>query len=470
MKKLRWVMDGGGFWEVDMSTPATVDGLARPVPGDTFPLGLSRGARLSRPKQIDFMQRFMSTPFLPSYSSNPSNGGDGFVLQRVLTIPFAQNWFSSVLGQFNLQKFVSAMKSGADDLHSSSSWRQIVGRHLKDKSLYAIGFCSEFLLSPDDTLLLSLDRYLDKDVSRKKAVFHHKFPHHDLTMEAVSPGLFLDKAGNYWDVPFLLALDLASVGFDSGASYHLSILHNSGLPTHFNGNENEGRPTCLLPGLSFKSAFAFKKNIDFWRCNSPKLKMVQPYDIFLSNPHVSASGVIGAVVTAYFGENSNRPRIEEEYQAFKGFSFQSGAVKSAFLADLIGSLSFSAQHGTFQRLFLDLTRFHARLDFPSGTKFLSGATRLAQDFFNSQQPTLDALQAVCPNTTLSLQQQIAGPFSVRVDSGIAIDLKSQDWNIRVEEPVIAVEYALQVLGSAKAIAWYSPKSKEFMIELRFFET
>ncbi|KAL5546645.1 hypothetical protein UlMin_006332 [Ulmus minor] len=225
MKKLRWVMDGGGFWEVDMSTPATVDGLARPVPGDTFPLGLSRGARLSRPKQIDFMQRFMSTPFLPSYSSNPSNGGDGFVLQRVLTIPLAQNWFSSVLGQFNLQKFVSAMKSGADDLHSSSSWRQIVGRHLKDKSLYAIGFCSEFLLSPDDTLLLSLDRYLDKDVSRKKAVFHHKFPHHDLTMEAVSPGLFLDKAGNYWDVPFLVALDLASVGFDSGVSYHLSIFY-----------------------------------------------------------------------------------------------------------------------------------------------------------------------------------------------------------------------------------------------------
>ncbi|KAL5546638.1 hypothetical protein UlMin_006325 [Ulmus minor] len=225
MKKLRWVIDGGGFWEVDMSSPATVDGLARPVPGDTFPLGLSRGARLSRPKQIDFMQRFMSTPFLPSYSSNPSNGGDGFVLQRVLTIPFAQNWFSSVLGQFNLQKFVSAMKSGADDLHSSSSSRQIVGRHLKDKSLYAIGFCSEFLLSPDDTLLLSLDRYLDKDVSRKKAVFHHKFPHHDLTMEAVSPGLFLDKAGNYWDVPFLVALDLASVGFDSGVSYHLSIFY-----------------------------------------------------------------------------------------------------------------------------------------------------------------------------------------------------------------------------------------------------
>jgi hypothetical protein len=66
--------------------------------------------------------------------------------------------------------------------------------------------------------------------------------------------------------------------------------------------------------------------------------------------------------------------------------------------------------------------------------------------------------------------QIAGPFSFRVDSGVAVDLKNQDWSIRVDEPVFAIEYALQVLGSAKAVAWYSPKHQEFMVELRFFET
>lgn len=64
--------------------------------------------------------------------------------------------------------------------------------------------------------------------------------------------------------------------------------------------------------------------------------------------------------------------------------------------------------------------------------------------------------------------QIAGPFSFRVDSGVTIDLKNRD--IRANDPVFAIEYALQVLGSAKAIAWYSPKQQEFMIELRFFET
>lgn len=66
--------------------------------------------------------------------------------------------------------------------------------------------------------------------------------------------------------------------------------------------------------------------------------------------------------------------------------------------------------------------------------------------------------------------QIAGPFSIRVDSGVVVDLKNQDWPLRVDEPIFSIEYALQVLGSAKAMAWYSPKHQELMFELRFFET
>lgn len=86
MKQLRWAMDGD-FWELDISTPTTLEGTARPVPGDSLPLGLSRGARLSRPNQIDFFHRFMATPLLPSYSSLR-----GFSLQRVFTIPFSNTW------------------------------------------------------------------------------------------------------------------------------------------------------------------------------------------------------------------------------------------------------------------------------------------------------------------------------------------------------------------------------------------
>lgn len=79
-----------------------------------------------------------------------------------------------MLGQFKVQKFVSSVK-GSGDIHSSvSSWLQSVGRHLKDKSLYALGFSSELLLSPDDTLLVSFDRYAEKDSSRKKVVYNHE--------------------------------------------------------------------------------------------------------------------------------------------------------------------------------------------------------------------------------------------------------------------------------------------------------
>lgn len=111
-------------------------------------------------------------------------------------------------------------------------------------------------------------------------------------------------------------------------------------------------------------------------------------------------------MTAAFGDNSSRAQLQDDFQSFRVFSFQAPGVKSTFLADLFGTLSFTAQHGNFQKLFLDLSRFHARLDFPSGSKFISGATRLAQDFFNSQQPSMQALQAVCPNATLSFQQQV----------------------------------------------------------------
>ena len=163
-------------------------------------------------------------------------------------------------------------------------------------------------------------------------------------------------------------------------------------------------------------------------------------------------------------------QVEDESHGFKGFKLHLPRVKSALLADIFASVAFTAQHGNFQRLFLDLTRFYARLDFPSGSKFLAGTTRLTQDLYNSQQPSLEAFQAICPTATLSLQQQIVGPFSFRIDSGVAVNLKNREWHIDVDEPVFAIEYALQVLGSAKAIAWYSPKHEEFMVELRFFET
>lgn len=114
-------------------------------------------------------------------------------------------------------------------------------------------------------------------------------------------------------------------------------------------------------------------------------------------------------MTASVGENAIRSRVEGDSEGFRGFHMHAPAIKSTLLADSFASVAITAQHGTFQRLFSDLTRFHACLDYPSGSKFLSGATRLAQDFLNSKQPSLDTVQAVCPNFFVSVQQQVP-PF------------------------------------------------------------
>ncbi|CAA2972984.1 TRIGALACTOSYLDIACYLGLYCEROL 4, chloroplastic [Olea europaea subsp. europaea] len=431
MKKLRWVMDGG-FWDVDLSTPATLDGIARSVPSEPLPLGISRGPRLSRPKQIDFFQHFMSMPFVPSFS-HYGDGDVGLSLQRVFSL-YRETWFMTLLGQFNVQKFVTSIRTNGFRQESDSSWLQNIRRHLSDQSFYGLNFCSELLLTPDDVMTLSLETHGDQKTLRKKAVLHHKFPCHNFTVEATSPALFIDEHGNYWDVPFSMSMDVAPIAFDSGTTCRFCINHTAGTPKPYEGQPTSKVPATLLPGFCAKCAVSFRKNIEIWRSKAPKIKMVQPYDVLLSSPHISASGILGAVITASIGENSIR-----------------------------------AQHGNFQRLFLDLTRFHARLDIPSGSKFLSGATLLASDLYNSQTPTMQALQAICPTASISFQQQIAGPFSIRIDSGVTVDFKKDSY-LRVNDPVFAIEYALQVLGSAKAVAWYAPKHREFMMELQFFET
>lgn len=75
-----------------------------------------------------------------------------------------------------MQKFVSSLKkSGFGEMGQSiSSLLQGIGRHLRDRSLYAFGISSDILLTPDDALLISFDGYGDSDILRTKAVLHHK--------------------------------------------------------------------------------------------------------------------------------------------------------------------------------------------------------------------------------------------------------------------------------------------------------
>lgn len=459
----------GEFWEVDMSTPMTVDGVARPIPGRTLPLGVRRGSRLSRHKQIDFFQRFMSAPFVPSFA-----GDHGLFIQRVLSLPLpspiGERWFAALLSQFNVQKFVNSIKKKPKMQHSESSLLENLRTHLSDISLYTLNFCSELLLTDDDTLFLSLEKYGDDQKVRKKAVLHHKFPHHNLTVEAAGPELFVDQHGDYWDVPFSLGADLTSVASDVCKNYHFCINNVVGSLVQIGGESRTEAPAALLSGLSAKFAASFRNKIDIWRSELPKLRMVQPYDLFLSNPHVSVSWILGGAITASNGNYFSQEPGQMGKLFAMGSVLRRLAESSRISADMFASMSLSTQYGNFQRRLLDLTRFQMRMDCPSLLKLFSGTSRLAYDLYNSQGLNLSVVEAIWPDTTVSIQQQIAGPFSIRVDSKMTLGLEKTNWKPEFRDPVFAIEYALQVLGSAKAVAWYSPKQREFMVELRFFET
>ena len=115
----------------------------------------------------------------------------------------------------------------------------------------------------------------------------------------------------------------------------------------------------------------------------------------------------GAAAIASLGDNSARLSVKDETKNSKAFHFCAQREKLAVFADLFATFSFSAQHGNFQRRFLDLTRLNARLDFPSGLSFVAGAVRLAENFYNSQLPDSGAIHAVLPDLTVSLQQQVS---------------------------------------------------------------
>lgn len=65
--------------------------------------------------------------------------------------------------------------------------------------------------------------------------------------------------------------------------------------------------------------------------------------------------------------------------------------------------------------------------------------------------------------------QVAGPIVFRVDSKFLLDSKSGKRGPHIEDLIYSLNYSLRLLHSGKVVAWYSPKRKEGMIELRLFE-
>lgn len=468
MANLRTAIDSA-FWDQNISTTQTLEGTARSCPGDPFPLDGARASRALRIQQLSLLRNGFPLGIIPSFSPALHKELGSFSLQSLLLKPATSNWWLGIVGQFRPKKLISAIKS---ELSNADEWELPVFRdaakHFLDKSLYSIGLWTQFSLTPSSSLILSTERRGEKEGNRKKLMFFQKLPNHDITLEAAWPELFIDHKGKYWDVPESISLDMSSLASESGLRYRFGMHKNSGCPQAFDAADGDV-PSSLMPGLCTKAAFSYEKSRDFWRQRETAEDVVvktdkgifwrPSYDARLREPHAAISGVIGGSCAAWFGGGG----VCEGSQGDGNISMTC-KKRSPFSADLFGSLCYTFQHGKFRKLYGDLTRVDARLD-------ICSASALTKRIFNTFRKSVgkEDNSLSSPRLNLIFQQQVAGPIIFRVDSRFLLDSSLGNRGPHMEDLMYSLSYSMRLLRSGKVVAWYSPRRKEGMIELRLFE-
>ncbi|XP_057800248.1 protein TRIGALACTOSYLDIACYLGLYCEROL 4, chloroplastic [Salvia miltiorrhiza] len=466
MANLRTAMDAT-FWDLNISTPQSIDGVCRAIPGDPIPLDGARASRALRFQQISLLGNGFPLGIIPSFSPSINHKELGsLAFQSLIGRAVIGDWWLGIIGQFRPKKLISSIKA---EVSAAEEWElpllKDVGKHFVDKSLYALGLCSQISLTSSSSVLLSTEKHGERKNRRTKAMLFHKLPDHDITLEAAWPELFIDHKGKYWEVPESISLDCLSLVTESGLRYRFGLHKNSGSPQAVDSTNTESKsPVALLPGLCAKAAFSYEKSKDLWRQKETKDDvMVEteegqvlclPYDVRLKDPHAAISGIIGGTCEAWLHGVEGSQDVNQRSQR-----------RGRFGADLFGSLCYTFQHGRFRNNFGDLTRIDARLDIASASAV---AKKVANLFSGAQ--TNQSLNEVCsPRLNFIFQQQVAGPIVFRVDSKFSIGSSSSKQGPQLEDLIYSLNYSLRLLGSGKVVAWFSPKRKEGMIELRLFE-
>ncbi|KAK3003411.1 hypothetical protein RJ639_020136 [Escallonia herrerae] len=501
MANLRTAMDSA-FWDLNLATPQTLDGVARAIPGEPVPLDGARGSRALRIQQLSLMGNGFPLGIIPSYAPSAAHKELGsFSLQSMLLKATSSRGWLGLIGQFRPKKLISAIKaelSGADEWELSIM--KDVAKHFVDKSLFSVGLCSQLSLSSSSSILLSMERHGKRKERRTK------LPDHDITLEAAWPELFVDHSGNYWNVPESISLDCSSLISESGLRYRFGIHENRGQPEAENPVTGDA-PLALMPGLCAKASFSYEKSKDLWRQKETKEDLIietnkgrfwrPAYDIRLKEPYAAISGIIGSLAALYpssislfytpdlliisltqaggtcgawFGGKSS---VVAGLQEDGGSILESSKNKNPVTADIFGSLCYTFQHGKFRKWFGDLTRVDARLDISSAWALAKRASKIikkssadsAENLLSSPRLNLIFQQQI----TVGVYPMVVGPIVFRVDSRFLLDSSGVRRRPHMEDVIYSLSYSLRLLESGKVVAWYSPKRKEGMIELRLFE-
>ncbi|XP_027106628.1 protein TRIGALACTOSYLDIACYLGLYCEROL 4, chloroplastic-like [Coffea arabica] len=474
MANLRTAMDAG-FWDLNIATPQSLDGVARSIPGDPIPLDGATASRALRIQQLSLLGNGFPLGIIPTWSPTPHKELGSFALHSLVfrAAPTA-NWWLGLIGQFRPKKLISSIKAevSAGDEWELPAFRD-VARHFLNKSLYSIGLCSQLALTSSASILLSSEKHGERKGRRSRAMLFYKLPTHDITLEAAWPELFIDNRGRYWNVPESISLDCLSLVSESGLRYRFGIHKNGGLPSSVDSLNAAEAPLALLPGFCAKGAVSYEKSKDLWRqretkedliVETPNGKFWRPsYDVRLKEPHSAISGIIGATCASWFGNGKSVVAVESREAGVDHIPYNAKS-RSPFSLDMFGSFCYTFQHGKFRKLFGDLSRIDARLDVAS----VSALAKQISNVGNASYSNAENFPS-SPRFNVILQQQVVGPIVFRVDSRFVLDLARGSRGPHFEDAIFSLNYALRLLQSGKVVAWYSPKRKEGMIELRLFE-
>ncbi|XP_009133679.1 protein TRIGALACTOSYLDIACYLGLYCEROL 4, chloroplastic [Brassica rapa] len=449
------------FWDQNLSSPQTLEGTARSVPGEPFPVDGARASRSHRIQQLSLLREGFPLGTIPAFAPSSDKRLGSFSLNSLLLSPSSSNWWLGLVGQFKPKKLFTDIKAS---ISKAEEWDlqlfKDTTKHIVDKSLYSLGLWTQIALGSSSSLLLSAERLGDKEGLRKKLMFVHPLEKHDLTVEAAWPDLFLDHKGLFWDVPESLNFDLSSLAPETGLQYRFGVHKSKGDPHPVNAAGESGvggeAPASLLPGLCAKAAVSYKAKRDLWRPKEEEDNNTEedddddtpvflPYDIRLKEPHAAVSGIVGSSLAAWITGR--------------------GEKRSLISADVFGSACYTFQKGRFSKLYGDLTRVDARVDVSSASALAKRIFSAVRRFKGSNKTDDDTLGS--PRLSLIFQQQVAGPIVFKVDSQFQVG--EGKFGAQMEDLIYSLNYSLRLLESGKVVAWYSPKRKEGMVELRVFE-
>ncbi|TYI13571.1 hypothetical protein ES332_A08G067400v1 [Gossypium tomentosum] len=423
MANLDSAMDSA-FWDQTISTPQALEGYAKSVPGEPFPLDGAQASKTLRIQQLSLLRNDLGSFSLHTLLLKPS-ASDWYFHNPT----FSLSWTSLLFENFRPKKLISAIKTelqNADELELSVF--RDAANHFLDKSLGLLELvlhmriCNDNLIQKQGT---NDDIALEE--SRKKycwSIFQWELSYYDITLDAAWPKLFMDHKGKYWEVPESISLDMSSLPSNSGC--HIVF-------------------TCTKIAV-----FSYEKKMDFWRRKETKEDFIVKtdngsfwqlsYDTHLKEPHATISGIIGM----FRKDSASAGESQKE-----GNGPTTNKKESPLNMDL------------FSSLYGDLTRVDAHLDICSLPSF---SKRVVKSCWFSADSSLSS-----PRLNLIFQQQVVGPIVCRIDLKLLLDSKLGKRGLHIEDLIYSLSYSFRLLRSGKVVAWFSLKRKEGMIELWLFE-